>query len=208
MDNKDLAEKNETARVEAFSDGVFAIAITLLILDIKVPQDLPEDTSLARALVEQWPAYLAFFGSFTFIGVMWLNHHRLFTLIKKSDHGLMIWNLLLLLGAIVVPFPTALMAEYLQKPGASVAAMVYSGLYVLLGIVFMGLWQHALRNNLLAVNADPAMVKWISSWYRFGPLFWLGTLLIGLVNAPLSLIAAGIVAAIFALPPRTVSLRT
>ena len=164
----DATEENETARIEAFSDAVFAIAITLLILDVRVPQDLPEDMTLARALLAQWPVYLAFIVSFTFIGVMWLNHHRLFTLIKKSDHGLMIWNLLLLLGAIVVPFPTSLLAEYLQKPGASVAAMVYSGLYVLLGVVFLGLWQHALRHNLLAVNADPVMVKWVSGWYRFG----------------------------------------
>lgn len=208
MSSSDIIERNETARIEAFSDGVFAIAITLLILDVHVPQDLPEDISLGRALLAQWPQYLAFIVSFLFIGVMWLNHHRLFTLIKKSDHGLIIWNLLLLLGATVVPFPTSLLAAYMQKPGAQTAAMVYSGLYILLGVVFLGLWQHALRRNLLATNADPIMVKWISGWYRFGPLLWLVTLLIGLVSAPLALVATGIVAAIFALPPRQASLQT
>ena len=90
----------ETARVEAFSDGVFAIAITLLILEIKVPTAGSGD--LGAQLLLQWPSYLSFFISFAFIGVMWINHHRLFTHIRKSDDTLLILNLALMFGVIVI----------------------------------------------------------------------------------------------------------
>jgi uncharacterized membrane protein len=87
--------QSETARIEAFSDGVFAIAITLLILEIKVPS---QDHGSLAALLRQWPSYLAFLMSFTYIGVMWINHHRMFTHIKRSDDVLLLLNLLLLLA--------------------------------------------------------------------------------------------------------------
>src|SRR3954447_20216694 len=101
-------ESKETARVEAFSDGVFAIAITLLVLDLRLPPGEGEgsEREFFEALVRLWPQYVAFLISFAFIGIMWMNHHRLFTYITKSDTTLMILNLLLLLGVTVVPFPT------------------------------------------------------------------------------------------------------
>ena len=102
--------QNETSRVEAFSDGVFAIAITLLILDLKVPS-APQG-HLGPALTRQWPTYGAFLISFAFIGIMWVNHHRLFNHIRHSDNRLIFLNLLLLLGVTVVPFPTALLAAH------------------------------------------------------------------------------------------------
>jgi uncharacterized membrane protein len=103
--------RDDTARTEAFSDGVFAIAITLLVLDIKVPHDLPENTSLLRALLNQWPIYMAFLTSFATIGIMWLNHHRMFRYIRRVDHWFLVLNGLLLLGVTFVPFPTSLAAE-------------------------------------------------------------------------------------------------
>ena len=102
----------ETARIEAFSDGVFAIAITLLVLDLKVPRGLAEGRTLADALLAQWPAYLAFASSFMTILIMWVNHHRIFTLVGQSDERLLFYNGLLLMGVTVVPFPTSLVAEY------------------------------------------------------------------------------------------------
>src|SRR5262245_38427492 len=96
---------NETARIEAFSDGVFAIAITLLVLDLKVPKEAGHDLSLASALAAQWPAYLAFVTSFLTILVMWINHHRMFTLIGRSDDRLLVYNGLLLMGVTLVLFP-------------------------------------------------------------------------------------------------------
>jgi len=104
-----VVAENETGRLEAFSDGVIAVAITLLVLDIKVPHatDLGGGT-LLRALSHQWPVYLAYLTSFATILVMWLNHHNLFKQIKRVDHTLLLLNGLLLLGVTLVPFPTAL----------------------------------------------------------------------------------------------------
>src|SRR5450631_832802 len=103
----------DASRLEAFSDGVFAIAITLLVLNLKVPpHDLPEGQTLLQALGHEWAAYEAFLISFATVGVMWISHHRLFTHIRRVDHGLLVLNTLLLLGVTVVPFPTALLAAH------------------------------------------------------------------------------------------------
>src|SRR5215471_14225643 len=125
---------SETSRIEAFSDGLFAIAATLLILEVKIPS--PTQTILARQLLQRWPSYVAFLLSFLFIGIMWINHHRLFTHIKRSDNGLLILNLLLLLGVTAVPFPTAVLAIHLRGPGARTAAALFNGTYVVIAIFF------------------------------------------------------------------------
>ena len=111
-------EEKETGRIEAFSDGVFAIAITLLVLDIKVPQGLGESTRLVTALIDQWPSYFAFLTSFFTIGIMWINHHRLFTHVRRVSHGLLIWNGILLMAVSLVPFTTKLVATYVGHDGA------------------------------------------------------------------------------------------
>src|SRR5580704_15078074 len=135
--------ERETDRVEAFSDGVFAIAITLLVLDIKVPRELPVDVTLAMALLREWPSYLAFVTSFATILNMWINHHRIFTLIDRVDDRLLFYNGLLLLGVTVVPFPTALVAAYLGHPGQYVAAAVYNGTFIVIAVFFNLLWRSA-----------------------------------------------------------------
>jgi len=114
--------EKETARIEAFSDGVFAIAITLLILEIKIPGVGTGD--LSRQLLRQWPSYIAFVISFAFIGIMWINHHRLFTHIKRSNNALLFLNLLLLLGVCAVPFPTAVLAQHFGQSEQRTAAIL------------------------------------------------------------------------------------
>src|SRR5262249_23489677 len=100
---------SETTRIEAFSDGVFAIAITLLILEIHVPPELTDGTHLWDVLLQQGASYIAYLAGFTTIGIMWINHHRLFNLIQRADNWLLVFNLLLLLAVSVVPFPTTLL---------------------------------------------------------------------------------------------------
>jgi uncharacterized membrane protein len=134
---------SETSRVEAFSDGVFAIAITLLILDVHVPSST--SGSLGMALARQWPTYLAFLISFSFIGIMWVNHHRLFNHIRRSDNRLLFLNLLLLLGVTAVPFPTA----HYDLGDRTVAVAVFNGTYFMIAIFFNVLWRHAVRGGLL-----------------------------------------------------------
>src|SRR3954470_2626590 len=99
-------------RLEAFSDGVLAIVITLLILEIKVPEPEQARGRLGRALAEQWPHYVAFLLSFLIVGIIWLNHHATINLLQRTDHRLLVLNLLLLLPVTVLPWPTDLLATY------------------------------------------------------------------------------------------------
>jgi uncharacterized membrane protein len=194
-------EERETGRIEAFSDGVFAIAITLLVLEIKVPQHKTvEASSLGLALLSLYPSYLAFLTSFGSILVMWVNHHRIFSLVRRTDHAFLYWNGLLLLFVTFVPFPTALLAEYLLHPQAKVAASVYSGTFLAIAIAFNRLWRHAsVDRRLLAQKAERSEVEGITKQYRFGPLLYLIALILSFVSVWLSVSLCFFLAIYFAL---------
>lgn len=197
----DYEQGEETRRIEAFSDGVFAVAITLLVLGFHEPQTLLVDHELAQWLLEQWPVLLAFVTSFATIGVMWINHHRMFTHIKRADTTLLSLNLLLLLLIAFVPFPTLLIAEYVLVPGQHLAALLYSGTYILLAVCFNLLWRYATYGNrLMGENADRRGIQDMTAQYRFGPLFYVVTFLLAWVNAPLSLTLNLLIALFFAFP--------
>lgn len=199
-------DEKETGRIEAFSDGVFAVAITLLILNIQAPTtpDLLTDSALLDFFHKQWPTLLAFVTSFATIGIMWINHHRLFTHIKRTDNNLLVLNLLLMLVIVFIPFPTALLAlQYATHPEMHYAAVLYSGTNVLLAIVFNVLWRYAShKNRLLDPKADPHAVQAITRQYRFGPLLYLIILVIAWLSAPVSVILNLLLAVFFALPGR------
>lgn len=198
-------DEKETGRIEAFSDGVFAVAITLLVLNIQPPHEFPlTDTALMEKLLqEQWPIYLAFITSFFTIGVMWINHHRLFTHIKRTDNTLLLFNLLLLLVIVFVPFPTVLVADYIAFPEHHTAALIYSGTCIVLAICYNLLWRHASHENrLLGSNADQDAVQAITQQYRYGPLFYVATFAIAFISAPASIILNMFIALFFALPGR------
>ena len=190
---------NETARVEAFSDGVFAIAITLLILEIKVPPHTGTGV-LRHELFELWPSYLAFLASFMTIGVMWLNHHRLFTLIEKNDDGLIAFNLLLLLGITWLPFPTALLAEHLLGPQVDqqTAALVYASSFFVIAIVFNVMWRYAVRVEIVRQHLN---VGGITRQYSVGPLMYGALVVVAYFSAKWCLVLSAIYALYFALPP-------
>jgi uncharacterized membrane protein len=196
---------NDTTRLEAFSDGVFAIAITLLVLNLTVPLSGQLKGSLLRALLDQWPDYLAYLISFLFILIMWINHHTLFKYIARSDHTLLLLNGLLLLFIALVPFPTRLLAEYL-KPGVQaadqrVAALEFNGIYVLLALVFNALWRYAAHNRRLIGDAIHSRhVDAVTRDYRFGPLFYLVAFILAFVNVWASLAVNVGLALFFALP--------
>lgn len=124
-----------TGRVEAFSDGVFAVAITLLVLDLRVPIT---NGSLVTALADEWPRFVAFLISFFVIGVVWVNHHTLFDSVRYVDRPLLFFNLMLLLSVVVIPFTTSLIAEYVAHPGsqATVAAVLFNGAQLFMGFGF------------------------------------------------------------------------
>ena len=192
----------ETARIEAFSDGVFAVAITLLVLEIKVPQ-ISGDANLATALARQWTSYFAFIISFAFIGIMWMNHHRLFNHIRRSDDVLLVLNLLLLLGVCVVPFSNAVLATYLGQPDQRFAAIVYSGTYLVIAILFNVLWRYAAWNHrLLGHDADKSAVDKLTRQYAYGPALYLVCFVLAFVSVRASLGLNVALAMFFALPPR------
>lgn len=199
----ELPGERGTGRVEAFSDAVFAIAITLLILDLKVPS--LADNWRARALVASlWgerSSYLAFFMSFTVILVMWVNHHRIFSLIRRTDHSFLYWNGLLLMLVTIVPFPTSLLAEYLGAPGAraQVAAAVYAGHAVAITLAFTALWRHAIKRPHLLFAGTEAEVARLSAQYRFGPFMYLTALALAFVSAWLCVGLCLFFAALFSL---------
>jgi uncharacterized membrane protein len=193
--------QTETSRVEAFSDGMFAIAITLLILEIKVPA--PEQGRLAVGLLHQWPSYLAFLLSFFYIGVMWMNHHRMFSHIRRSNETLLVLNLLLLLGVTAVPFPTAVLAAHLGTPDQRTAAVFYNAVFIAIAIFFNVLWRYAVFRQLLdkSLAASAAM---ISRQYAVGPLMYAVCLALAFVDVRVSLGVNVALAIYFALPPSIV----
>jgi uncharacterized membrane protein len=198
---EEISEEKETGRIEAFSDGVFAIAITLLVLEIKVPSHkIVETVGLAASLRSLWPSYLAFITSFASILVMWVNHHRIFSLIRRTDHAFFYWNGFLLMFVTVVPFPTALLADYLLHPQAKVAASVYSGSFLAIAIVFNRLWKHAATDDrLLAHKANRSEVEGITKQYRFGPALYLAAFLLSFGSVWLSVGVCFVLAIYFAL---------
>jgi uncharacterized membrane protein len=143
-----------TARLEAFSDGVLAVAITLLVLDIRVPTLGPHE-SLAHALGQQWPHYAAFITSFITIGIIWINHHAMIGRLQVADHAILGLNLLLLMSIVILPFATSLMAAYLtESTGQHLAATVYGASLLLMAIMFTLLQRNILLSKPHMLRAE------------------------------------------------------
>lgn len=196
---------NETARIEAFSDGVFAIAMTLLVLDLKVPHELG-NRRLLHALSSEWPTYLAYVTSFLTVLIMWINHHQLFRLIRRTNQGLLFLNGLLLLCVTFVPFPTSLVSEYVRHEQGRTAALVYSGTFTFIGIVFNVLWWYCSScKKLLDEHVDPSTVKSIARRYAMGPVTYGLAFVLAFVNVIGSLALILLIPLIFAIPFHTPS---
>lgn len=172
-------QDKETGRVEAFSDGVFAVAITLLVLDLQVPKlgEHASASALGLALAHNWPSYLAFLTSFFTVLILWVSHHSIFQLVHKSSARLLFANGLLLMLATVVPFSTSLVTEYLRFPGAKLACAVYGGVFVLMSLAYNLLWYGVLGDRkLLKPNASAEVIERINRSYRLGtPAYLLAT---------------------------------
>ncbi len=144
------------SRLETFSDGVLAIVITLLVIEIR-PPEVGAGETLAEALWDHWPSYLAYFLAFAQIGVIWLNHHRLFDQVRSVDGPLLLLNLNLLMWIALIPFPTAVVADNLQEGGASAetAVALFSGLLVINAISFTGLYAWITHDARLVHELPP-----------------------------------------------------
>jgi uncharacterized membrane protein len=187
-----------TTRLEAFSDGVFAIAITLLVLEIRLPDEHAIETlgGLGNTLLGLWPSYVGFVVSFVVAGIMWANHHNVLRLIARVDHGLIVWNLLLLMAISFTPFPTAVMAEHLPHAGwdRNVAVAFYCGSFTLTAFFYNLMWLHVARNrHLLRPHVTDAQVRAITRAYRPG------TFLYGLATATALVSVVAALAIVFGL---------
>ena len=189
-------------RLEAFSDGVLAIVITLLILEIKVPTG--HEGSLGSALAAQWPQYAAFLLSFLIVGIIWLNHHATINLLQRTDHTVQVLNLLLLLPVTVLPWPTALLAEYTHEgtPGDQrVAVLVYGATSTAMALSFNVLWRYILRHPELQkpqVTAELLEVR--NRRYNLGLAVYPVATVIGLVSVPVFLVLMLALAFVYLLP--------
>jgi uncharacterized membrane protein len=191
MTTSETRDEATTTRFEAFSDGVFAIAITLLVIEIRPPNEQQVEAlgGLGRALLALWPSYAGYMISFVTIGIMWANHHNVVRLMTRVDHGLIVWNLFLLMTISFTPFTTAVMAEHLAHPGwdRTIAVAFYCGSFVLTAIFYNLLWRHASQGRrLLRPHIGEAQVRAITRAY------WPGTFLYALATAAafVSIVAA------------------
>ena len=175
----------ETTRLEAFSDGVFAIAITLLILEIKVPPL----ADLGHGLLQLWPSYLAYSISFVVIGAIWINHHAMFGWIDRVDQKLMLLNTLHLMFIAFLPFPTAVLAEALHaRTEQTTATAFYGGTLTVIGVLVTVMWSYAAsRRELLSASVSPARAKAIGRQFLIGPSGYAVATVLAFVNPWISI---------------------
>ena len=187
----------DTARLEAFSDGVFAIAITLLILEIRVPtvDQVEGESTLWSALIDLWPSYFGYLISFLVIGIMWINHHNIFKFLDGVDHWLLAINLALLLCISFIPFPTALLAEHITHPDERAATMLYAAVFFVTSLVFQVLWRYPTRRApwLLVPDADPKAIATITRRFAYGPPAYLVAAVISWISPTVGLMVLALV---------------
>ena len=156
----EVRDEIDTSRLEAFSDAVFAIAITLLIIGVGIKS---EGGSLAYRLAEQWPSYVSYVVSFAIIGTLWLHHHEVFRYIRAADHGLVLLNLAMLLGVCFIPFPTKVMGDELVSSSFADqrTAVIFYGLSIItVTLPFNALWLWAAyRRRLIEPTMSQVMVR-------------------------------------------------
>jgi len=192
-------------RLEAFSDGVFAIAITLLILDVAVPPG--SGARLAHTLVKEWPAYLAYVTSFLTISVIWVNHHAMFSKVTYADRRLVFSNSVFLLTVAFVPFPTRLLAEYIRDPdGARTAAIFYGLTFIVLAVVFNLTWRAiAIDRRLVRDDVPQAEIQAIFRSFRPGVLMYAVATAVAFLSPVASALLYLVIALFYALPAHLVT---
>lgn len=192
-----------TQRLEAFSDGVFAIAITLLILDVRVPSGT-EAGRLAHELGHIWPSYLSYLITFALIGIVWVNHHALMERVAVVDRGLLFINLALLGVVAALPFPAGMMGEFLADGGSNgrVAGVIYSATMFVLGLTFVALWQHLLTHPQLLVETGDGVVRSARRRALTGSVVYVAAIVVALIDGRACLVVHALVAAWFILPDR------
>jgi len=193
--------------LEAFSDGVFAIAITLLVLEISVPEGATED--LLEAVLDQWPSYLAYVISFASVGALWLAHSVVTHYLHHADRWLLRINLLLLMVVCFLPFPTSLLAESMgHSEAGKVAATVYGLTLFAATSITSAMWQYALRAGLLHPDADDYDVRLITRRLNPGLAGYVVMIATGLFLPAVAVLGYLAIAVFYLVPIRSLRERT
>ncbi|HEY2727309.1 MAG TPA: TMEM175 family protein [Parafilimonas sp.] len=187
-----------TSRIECFSDGVFAIAITLLVLDIHVPV-VKGNESMLKALAANWQVYLAFLIGFFTLLVCWINHHYMFELICKRNDVLLLLNGFKLLVVSFTPFATALLADYIATPNQQIPISIYGFNFFLMGTAMTSLWLYANKKGLTKADS-PGILKATTKFFVFASILSGVIFLISFISIPVSLVLFGIMFLIFVFP--------
>ena len=192
-----------TGRLESFSDGVIAVAATLLVLNITLPS-LTSGETLIHGLLAQWPKYAAYVVSFITIGIIWINHHAMISRLGRADRAILILNLVLLMAIAVLPFATSLLATYLKQGGhyANLAAGVYSGSFLVMSVAFATLNRHILmrKAHLLGEDLSAERRRQILGRGVAGVLPYALATALAVVSPYVTLVICGAVAVFYASP--------
>jgi uncharacterized membrane protein len=195
------AERKETGRVEGFSDGVFAFAITLLVLYLKDPIENGSGGSLLQGLLNQWPAFFAFLTSFMTILIIWVGHHEMFTYIRRIDRGLMFLNGLMLLFVTLTPFTTSLVADHILSSDSQTAAAVYSGGLLCVALIWGAVIRHVSSHNLSAGGDADAGIRMQLRGSYFGSAFYTLAFVVAFFSGILSVVVMLAVAVYWVVGP-------
>ena len=197
---RESRESKDTSRTEAFSDGVFAFAITLLVLNLRDPS--ASGLSLSEGLIQEWGSFFALVTTFITVLVMWLNHHNMFSHIERVDRRLMLMNGLLLLFVVLTPFTTNVVAGHMTFPepaDARTAAALYSGNFLFIAIAWNTLWRYCSKDRrLLRDDVTDAEAATITRQYLVAPLGSVIAIAISLVSGLASVAVVLIIAAFYA----------
>lgn len=187
-----------TSRVEAFSDGVFAVAITLLVLQFIVPD--VQSGKLFSALLRQWPQLVTYVASFLTVGVVWVNHHAIFRGLRAVDRTIQFINLVLLLTVVLVPYPTELLGRYLNStPNGSVAAAFYAMVMTTMSISFQVLVAWAIMHpHLLRPEVKVRNLRSVIPRFGLGLVTYAASIALAFVSAPLVVAIYGFTAVYYA----------
>jgi uncharacterized membrane protein len=189
-----------TERILAFSDGVFAIAITLLVLNLTVPT---VQHDLLGALGNEWPRYLSYVTSFILIGILWANHHHIFNHVKRANHTFLMINVIFLLWVAFIPFPTAILASYLNNPAERRTAMVIYAVTFLVGALLFNLvWRYATGGDrLTGEKPNHEVIGKTTRSYLLGPIVWAIDVLVSFISPVAGLALFFLISFLYAISP-------
>ncbi|MCU0515760.1 MAG: TMEM175 family protein [Oscillatoria sp. Prado101] len=197
---KPVVAAHGNERLTFFSDGVFAITITLLVLELKVPHIAggPDvGAELADQLADLLPKFISHIMSFFVLGIYWVAHHNIYMYIIRHNHTLLWLNTLFLMCVASIPFPTALLGEY---PDQQISVLAYAGVLIVTGIVLDLIWWYATTHNLVNEGTDKEFIAFVHTFNRIAPACYLGAIAVSFLNLNLAKLVFFAVAAFYILP--------